>query len=89
MLPVLGVGVGVTDNGLVVILVLHIRDIVLLLVIPLGVAGLVDGADLLSLEGLRTRQAARPQPALVVAAVAAARASQSISDNSLLVAGDV
>ena len=89
----LGSRSSVFDDGLVVILVLHVRDLVVVVVLihrVAHVARVIHSPHLLGLQRLRAGQAAGAQPAvLIIIAAVLARAAEVVAvvDEGLLVAG--
>lgn len=84
-IPVLGISTSVTDDSLVVILILHIWDIIVLDIVLLRVPRVVHSADLLRLEGLGASQPARPQPPVIIVARALASEVLAVVNECLLV----
>ncbi|KAI6775145.1 hypothetical protein HG530_001903 [Fusarium avenaceum] len=68
-IPVLGVGACVSNDGFIIVLVLHIRNLVILHNLSIAdISGVVHRSHFLNLERLRTGQSTGPQPTILIIA---------------------
>jgi hypothetical protein len=81
--PVLSIGC-VPYNGVIIILILHIRNLILLDCLP-DVSTLIHGPNLLYFQSLRTRQAPGAEPTFIISPDPIALEVLAVIHNSLLV----